>query len=396
MKAASALLLLAWAISTPALADVALRGYAKSFVVIQDSLDNALFASDRIYQSQNSLRLMLEGFGDRTVWQVHYELSPVLASDTTSLANQTFNVVSGSYRLTDLQSRLAGGSDNDKSQLYQNLDRFNVQFQFDAADLTIGRQAISFGSARIINPIDVFLPFDVRTLNTEYRTGVDAIRFQRPWGSLGEIDFGVVLGEDAKKETSAAFLQLRNNYRGADHHLALIQFSEQQLAGIGLQTSLGDFGYWFEAARVTGDDDYTRMSTGFDYAFRENVFGQIEYHYNGAGSEDTDEYLQALESLAFERGGVFLLGKHYLIPAMTWQITPLWYLTGQAIINFSDDSAFVSLSAEYNVAANFYMDFGYYHFIGDDLALAPSGLPQLQSEYGPNPDRLYTSISFYF
>ena len=108
----------------------------------------------------------------------------------------TFNVVGDNYRLTDLDTNLL---DNDnKNPLYQNLDRLNFQVQMDAGDLTIGRQAISFGSARIINPTDIFLPFDVRTFNTEYRNGVDALRFQRPWGDLGEIDIGIVLGKDAK------------------------------------------------------------------------------------------------------------------------------------------------------------------------------------------------------
>ncbi|MBT4491758.1 MAG: hypothetical protein HOC70_00830, partial [Gammaproteobacteria bacterium] len=64
-------------IAVPASADINITGYAKSFAVVQDELDNPFIAADKIYQSQNSFRLMLEGFGERTVWQIHYELSPV-------------------------------------------------------------------------------------------------------------------------------------------------------------------------------------------------------------------------------------------------------------------------------------------------------------------------------
>ena len=116
------------------------------------------------------------------------------------------------------------------------------------------------------------LPFDVRTFNTEYRNGVDAVRFQRPWGDLGEIDIGVVLGKDAKSENSAAFLQLRTNHKGADYHLAIIEFAAQQLTGLGLQTAIWDLGFWLEAAYVNGDENYLRLSTGVDYSFSENTF----------------------------------------------------------------------------------------------------------------------------
>ncbi|MEK9868135.1 MAG: hypothetical protein VW831_00305 [Gammaproteobacteria bacterium] len=42
------------------------------------------------------------------------------------------------------------------------------------------------------------------------------------------------------------------------------------------------------------------------------------------------------------------------------------------------------------------MDFGWYHFVGDDLETNNLGLPELGSEYGTSPDMLYTSIRFYF
>lgn len=378
-----------------AVAEVSVRGYAKSFAVAQDDIDNPAFTTDKVYQSQNSARIMVESFSPRAVWQFHYEVSPVFVSRDIGAVVPTFNVVSENYRLTDLQPSLSK-DETSKNQVYQNLDRLNVQLQLEAGDLTIGRQAISFGSARIINPTDIFLPFDVRTFNTEYRTGVDAIRFQRPWGELGEIDMGLVLGEGGDRDTSAAFMQLRTNRNGVDYQAALIEYARQTLVGFGLQRALGDLGFWFETAWVQGDEDFSRLSIGVDYAFSENTFGQIEYHHNGAGSNDPKDYLTNLDTLAYQKGGVFLLGRDYLMPSFSWQLSPLWVLSAQAIVNLSDQSAFFSLAAEYNVAENFYMDLGYYHFSGDDLTVSPAGVPVLESEYGPNPDTAYLSIRYYF
>ena len=379
---------------TSALAEINISGYLKSFVVAQDQLDNPVFQFDKNYQSQNSARIMLDGFSGSITWQLHYELSPVFVSKALATERPTFNVVGDNYRLTDPDTNLL--DDDNKTQLYQNLDRLNFQVQMDAGDLTIGRQAISFGSARIINPTDIFLPFDVRTFNTEYRNGVDALRFQRPWGDLGEIDIGVVLGKDAKSENSAAFLQLRTNHSGTDYHLAIIEFAEQQLFGLGLQTAIWDLGFWLEAAYVNGDENYLRLSTGVDYSFSERTFVQIEYHYNGAGSNDHNDYLSNLSATPYQRGGVFLLGENYIMPSFTVQLSSLWFVATQVIYNLDDNSAFLSVSAEYNIAENFYMDFGYYHFSGDEFSLTETGLPKLDSEYGSNPSTLFASIRYYF
>lgn len=330
----------------------------------------------------------------RTLWQIHYELSPVLLSRQQPLDSPTFAILGDSYRLKDLRGSLSGKTS--KNQVYQNLDRFNVQWQFAQGDLTIGRQAISFGSARIINPTDIFLPFNVQTFNQEYRTGVDAIRYQAPLGELGEFDMGLVLGEDGKPENSAVFMQLRGNVDGNDLQFAVTRFAKQTMVGAGIQTALGNYGFWFELARVNGESDYIRISVGLDYAFTQNSFAMIEYHHNGAGSDDANKYLRLLTTLPYQRGGVFLLGQDYVIPSFSVALSPLWGIGAQAIYNLSDDSAFFSLSAEYNVAENVYMDFGFYHFFGDEITGTVSGTPVLHSEYGTNPDTIYTSLRFYF
>ncbi len=226
--------------------------------------------------------------------------------------------------------------------------------------------------------------------------GVDAIRFQAPIGELGEFDFGLVIGEDGKAENSAAFLQLKGNVRGKDLQFTFTRFAEQTLVGAGIQTALGDFGFWLEHANVNGDFNYWRTSVGLDYAFTENSFAMIEYHHNGAGSDEPEEYLALLTTLPFQRGGIFMLGEDYLMPSFTLQLSPLWALTTQAIYNLGDDSAFISLSAEYNVMGDLYMDFGFYHFLGDELTVVAPGIPLLRSEYGTNPDTIYASLRFYF
>lgn len=352
-------------------AEVRFSGYVKSFAVAQQGLE----------QSQNSLRLMWNSVGEHSAWQVHYEVTPVFLSQVPDYPDATLKRDTA-WRLSDITPTLV---DHSRRPIYQNLDRFNVQFNFAAGDLTVGRQPITFGVARVINPTDVFLPFDVRTFNQEYRFGVDAVRFQHPFGQLSELDTGVILGRDGKPNNSAAFLQVRTNVNGKDLQFALIRFAEQSLVGGGMQTSLGDFGFWFEAAGVYGDYDYWRVSTGLDYAFSENVYGLVEYHFNGAGSDTPASYLAQLNKTPYQRGGVFLLGRNYIIPSVSFQVSPLWSVSLQVLSNLSDHSTFAALAADWNISENAYLGFGYYHFMGG-----------ARSEYGSNPETAYASLRYYF
>ena len=379
-------------------ANINFSGYLKSYNVWQDSTKTPAFQSDAQLQSQNSIRLNLQGFGEtggvNSVWQVHYETSPIIASGESGIDPGTLSSSEGRWRLTDIRASL--GEETPKHRILQNLDRFNLQLNFGSGDLTIGRQAISFGAARFINPTDVFLPFDVRTFNTEYRTGIDAIRFQRPFGQLGELDFGLILGPDGKAENSAAFAQIKTNLGGSDFHATAIRFAEQNLLGIGVQSSLADFGTWFEAARVNGQQDYWRASMGLDYSFSESTLASVEYHFNGAGSDNPSNYFNLLSQTPFTLGGVFLLGKNYLIPAVSIQLSALISAGIQGVLNLDDHSTYTSVTLSYNVKEDLYLGAGYYHFSGSKLTLSPLGNPVLNSEYGSNPDNLFVSINYYF
>jgi hypothetical protein len=375
-------------------ADVNFSGYAKNYSIYQEKIDNELFQFDDLFSTQTSSRLLLDGFDEKFTWQLHYEIGLETNSHRQALDDQLFNSNRQSYRLTDIERTI--GPKNEKNRVVQNLDRINMQFNVGNGDLTIGRQAITFGAARAINPTDVFLPFDVTALNTEYRIGIDAIRYQKPLGQLSEIDVGVVFGEDGKAENSAAFLQYQTNVSGSDYQVTAIRFAEQNLLGFGIQSSVGDFGTWLEFAAVQGDVDYNRASIGTDYAISENLFFMVEYHYNGAGSEDTADYIFEQFTKPYEAGGVFLLGQDYLIPSLSWQKSALTTVSLQTLVNLNDQSAFTSLSIDRSISENFYMGLSIYLFTGDDISQDIVGLPALNSEYGASPSQIFLNFRYYF
>ena len=98
------------------------------------------------------------------------------------------------------------------------------------------------------------------------------------------------------------------------------------------------------------------------------------------------DYFAQLRTTAYQRGGVFLLGERYVMPAFSYQLGPLWTFSLQGIFNLDDDSSFTSIAAGYSVMENLEMNLSYYHFSGDAQA----------SEYGLSPDLAFVSLSYYF
>ncbi|MEY8198266.1 MAG: hypothetical protein RPS47_03395 [Colwellia sp.] len=67
----------------------------------------------------------------------------------------------------------------------------------------------------------------------------------------------------------------------------------------------------------------------------------IEYHYNGAGSNNVDDYIELTTQAPYQKAGVYLYGEHYLIPALTWLASPLVSVSASAFYNISDSSVFM-------------------------------------------------------
>ena len=383
------------AMAPEVIADTRISGSLKSYLVLQDDINiSGMTILENQTQLQNGIRLIFDHVEEHYALEVHYELFSVLRrSSTTDISLSTMPVKREAYRITDRDGTLASQPD---WAIFGNLDRANIKWQRDWGDLTVGRQPITFGAARIINPTDVFLPFNHQTLNTEYRIGVDAIRLQRPLGPLAELDIGVILGPDADPNVSAAYMQFMVHAAGNDLSMTIAQFSNHQLLGVGTQSAIGQLGFWFEVAAVSGDDSYTRLSTGVDYAFNEDWLFMVETHFNSAGAESANDYGQIRGSAPFRRGEVYLSGRRYLIPVLSWHLSPLAAVSVQSIINLSDRSAFTSLTATRNVTQNGHVDAGIQWFTGDTSTFTPPFNLEAGSEFGDSPTLVFGSVRWYF
>lgn len=419
MKTAAALFLAAaLAGPTSAAETFEVGAYVKSTVfyfrlpagsLLKDSPDTSGLAA-----LSNRLRLRLT-VRPSSVWnfQLAYDFSPRIQNQRlfeTDEAGLSFSPPD--YRLADPRPRLIPGPDRTPQcfGLFQNLDRLALTWRAGPADIIVGRQAVSWGSARIVNPTDVLSPFSFNEPDKEERRGVDAVRLRLALGDMDELDFGLVAGRNFSAGTSAAFIRGRTSLWKTDVSLLALAFRHHLLLGLDLAGSLGGAGVWLEAAFVfadafrekpaAADHDYFRASLGLDINLSSTVYAFTEVHWSTAGAGNPDGYASLFDSAAFQDGTVYLFGRTYLGLGTRIQVHPLISATGLALVNANDGSFVLAPSLEANIAENIDLLAGLYLGIGRSPLPAGSTPAEaetvLRSEFGAYPDMMYASFRAYF
>ena len=144
----------------------------------------------------------------------------------------------------------------------------------------------------------------------------------------------------------------------------------------------------------SASDNYIRASIGLDYTFKGTLYTFIEYHFNGAGTVNPNNYIDNLNQPAYSKGGVYLFGVHYLSPGMSYQLTPLINIGGQVLYNLSDKSAALIPQLSYNIAEDLHLSIGGLLSIGKSPI--NDELFNLQSEFGSYPNLFFSSFQLYY
>jgi len=388
-------------------------GYLKGFFMALDPADmeGDLEADNHPMEGLAIHRARVKFFSkpwDRISMELAYELVPVVVGEASLLGDAGSGLTFTQeipYRLADFDRQLypAPGDEVGSFVLGHNLDRAFVTLSPRFADFHLGRQPISSGVARVVNPTDLFAPFAFTELDKEEKSGVDAIRARVPLGAMGELDAGVVFGDECDPKESAAFLNVKVYVEKTDVTLTNIAFRENMLFGVSLARAVDGAGFYLEAAYTFAgllsdplpEEDYLRVSTGLDYHFSEGVYLFFEYHFSGASEGTPEEYLSQLSKTAFQEGGVYLLGRNYLIPGIAYEITPLWHASGQVLINVEDGSALFAPRLEYNFVEDVVLEAGAFVPVGRK-ARASAVIPEPESEFGLYPTLFFTSVRLYF
>lgn len=267
--------------------------------------------------------------------------------------------------------------------------------------VTLGRQPVTFGQAKIWRPTDLVATFSLTEVNTDYKPGADALRLDYVRSDKLSLTLVAAIGElesdhdfDASIHGSSVLGQLK--YDWSDTELSLIggMVRGDALAGVTVVRDIGGFNTYAEATAtlITGKslpaldaergDVLARAAVGATWR-KGKLNVTPELLWNGFGSFDRADYLALATSTRVAIGEQITLGRAYAGVVADWELHPLMHLSGIGLVNVRDPSALVSAAFSYNIANNTSAVLGAYVPVGKRPSLA-TGI-DVRSEYGLFP-----------
>ncbi len=292
-------------------------------------------------------------FFDALELEAAWQAASVLSSSTAvgagapQLGVLGAEAVEPARRLVDFDAALVDGG---ALRVQHNLDRLLLRWHTQALALTVGRQALSWGTGRLWNPTDLVSPFSPTDVDREVRRGADAVRLSLPLGALRQLD--VLWLPRQELDEQGFVVRAQGNVFSTDVSGSAAKYVGDLVLGADLAGDIGPLGVHGEAAWTIPTaspqrDHFTRAVAGLDWRpFDELVLGG-EYYWNGFGTDDKDQIVARLTHPRTQRGEVFGAGRHYVGLMASWLPTELLSVSATAIVNATDPSVLVVPALEY-------------------------------------------------
>ncbi|MCK4707243.1 MAG: hypothetical protein KAU21_01400 [Gammaproteobacteria bacterium] len=318
--------------------------------------DNSLFVlNGGITQAFNSVNYRLnvaEKFNSLS-FETNYEFIS-LHSDSSNLSfiNPDDN------RLFNLTSTL---NDNPDQLTYHRLDRLYITYRNDHLITRFGRQAVTWGNGFVYNVMDIFNPFSPVAIDTEYKSGDDMLYVQTLIESGDDWQFIALprrdIAGDIDNSESSLAIKFHTNKASTDIDVLLAQHYDSDVIGIGLSHAIAESMWRFDITHTSTPDNknFTSLSTNVDYSwtgFGKNMYGFIEYYYNGFGMDNNSATASTALLSRLQRGELFAYYRDYLALGIRTELHPLVNLSTTVIHNISINKSLLNLLLSYDVKQN--------------------------------------------
>lgn len=337
-------------------------GYWKSFVSVTDVRDSyrrlGLTDDDYLADAVERVRLKLQyAPAESVAFGAHYE-ARAHWGDSVTLRRRLEETGAGDAlaaperrRFMELEGDIV---DEDFVTVTHGFDRLWARIEPDRrVQLTAGRQAVSWGTGLIWNPMDLFAAFSPTEIDREEKLGVDVARLvvqALPGLSVDVVAEPLDLDEhwtmDAEDSSLAA--RLGTHVGEYDLHLCGGSVQSDMVLGGDFVGYLADAGFRGEALYTwteEGDQrDYFRGLLGLDYSFaaRWDPYVALEYFHNGLGTDDPDDYaarrMETSVRRVFERGIAYNVGREYVGGTLRLQPSALVTVQSMTLANLLDGS----------------------------------------------------------
>jgi hypothetical protein len=332
--------------------------------------------------------------------ELGFEINQVYQKVDDPLLQRDFEKEDIPYRFRNSSPRLIKSNSSQQSYYaLKQIDRLFVSYSGKNTDITLGRQQIAFGPAKLINPTDIFTPFSLASIDTQERNGVDAIRIRHSPNSLGtnsEFDFGAVFGDRLRNENNAFYLRpIFSIYENEIEIKPIVAWYREALAfGLDLLTSYKGANFYIESMSSFPNDSrhFHRSTLGSEYQWSSKFSTIIELHYSSGGAKKADQYILQKLNFPQEKGGVFLLSQQYINLMLAYQLYPLHLISLTSYHNILDTSHLLAPAWQWSLSDNTSINTG--AFIG--IGKKTNSTLLLESEFGSYGIQLFTKFIYYF
>ena len=273
-------------------------------------------------------------------------------------------------RLLDLTWEVDRG---DRHRLLHRFDRLALKYRSPRWAVTLGRDAVSWGSGLVFHPMDLFNPFAPTTVDQDYKAGDDLIRIERLFDDGSDLEMlAVARHGEIEDGTASVALKYRALVGGSELDFLAARHYGGEVVGLGLRAPVG--GALFRSDLVAVDDAAGWTLSGVvnvDYGFpvaQSPVHVFAEYFRNGFGVARLPDDLDLLpDALAARlgRGETFTLMRNYA--ALGAQVG--WHaLVNQSIsviANLHDSSKVLQTTVGYDASDAVRLDVGVIKPMGD-------------------------------
>ena len=373
-----------------------LGGYVRSLTGFQDLGYNPVVTDRRVAFNGQVIRLKwLVDVGGWLRLNVHNRLQSQYSSSNGAGGRDVlgFGVSAVPGRSIDLETTLV---DEDHLRVWHDLDRLAVTIYSDVVDVTIGRQAITWGISNLFPIADLWAQFSPFELDTEEKPGLDAVRALMYPAESVELD--AVLADRGSSRDLSAGIRATIALPVADVYVGAGKFWRELMGLAGASFVIDK---WKVRGEIIvpweiDDEDVRRIRTtiGADWVSSSVLFS-LEYHHNGLGSNQSEQYARLLLTAEYARGETYYLGRHMLGALASYRPSDRLTLSASSLVNMGDPSVALTPNATYDFGQNTRVSVGGLFSLGTTPQfLGP--VPQLESEFGTYGDFAYTQVSVYF
>ena len=287
-----------------------------------------------------------------------------------------------------------------RAEWRHRFDRLSVRGDLGAnADLTVGRQPVSWATTLVLTPADPFSPFDPSDPFREYRIGVDAARLRYYRGAFTQFEVVARPARIGERETLTLLGRASTNAAGWDMGGWAGVVHDTFGGAAFLSGAVGSWALRAEAAaRDLDGRTALRGAIGLDRTFligARDLYVVIEYQHDGLGATSPDELVATATSRAFAQSEMQVLGRDTGVLQLSYALHPLVSASALWLGSLRDGSFLVSPGLSYSATESLALRLGAFFGFGGDPVVQDL-TPTLKSEYGALPRVLFVSANWFF